>query len=100
MTSTKKEFVYLIDLPFVIRKATKEGFQEFRISILDPKRTSRERVQVRYWRNVPSSKNKTCPDCGFEVNNSINLLAHQRKARHGEFAEPKALYSAEEAIPT
>ena len=79
MVSTQKEFVYLHELPFIIEKRAKEGYAHFRIDFLDTKKTRRERVQVRFWRDSHPAKRFECPNCGEMFNNRINLRAHTDK---------------------
>ena len=86
MVSAKKDYVRMIELPFYIRDQAKDGFTEFRISVLDPKKPKTERVQVRCWRNVSPAKNLNCEDCGQAFNNVGTLTNHQRASKHGRFA--------------
>ena len=82
MVSSQKQFVYLNEIPFVIEEQARKGYVHFRVDFLDSKKPRRERVVLRFWKDIRPRRPLTCP-CGRPMPNKWALLVHQAKA-HGK----------------
>ncbi len=84
MTSVLKDFVYLQEVPFWIRDRAAEGYTEFRVSLKDARKPTRERSVVRAWKPTKQPGTFAC-ECGVMCRNALTLDMHQKAKRHGPY---------------